>query len=561
MKNTKLSKIILLALSVAILVGCALAFSVSAAEEKTTDDMIVAQNIVYGDKVAIAYAVNVPVADAANTTVNYYWEGASDVVKKATYLSDTTYTKDGVKYPVFITEGVAAKELAKVAYVTTDGNTYKSYSAAEYLYIRLYEDGFAAKTEADVGEDGKDYNRKLLYQNLLNYGEQAQLVFDYKTDKLLNDYSIAYTTSELINLAGKSYVFGHGAISVEGTVIGEGTIAGWTVTDLVNGGSSESENVVLSLTGAYQVEPIFGVHEHIDENNDHICDNCPEKISDCTTTDGDHICDLCGKIATKCADGNADGKCDTCGAYTFDSTVNTTESIVVSHVQSNTIKATTTSINTPQTSITNADRDTNYPYGTFFSLATDPVDATNSVINIDTNKFDGGGANAPATIVFNTSDSTNAYSVFEADMYIGNGVYVIGSTTRYYFDAVYFHIGGTSSGTKLTWYHSSTKQENSYQLKFAGQILADGYTDSWIKYKVVCDSTNYYAYYSVDGGATYTFIASAKHNAGSVPTSFLIQTNTYGVTYEANLDNVSIKNVNSVSIPLVNGTVETYPAN
>lgn len=212
MKNTKLSKIILLAISVAVLVGCALAFSVSAAEEKTTDDMIVAQNIVYGDKVAIAYAVNVPVADAANTTVNYYWEGASDVVKKATYFSDCII--DDVVYPVFITEGVAAKELAKVAYVTTDGgNTYKSYSAAEYLYVRLYVDGFGAKTEADVGEDGKDYNRKLLYQNLLNYGEQAQIIFDHNADKLVTDCTIAYTNADDITINSGEYAF-----SVAGSV-------------------------------------------------------------------------------------------------------------------------------------------------------------------------------------------------------------------------------------------------------------------------------------------------------------------------------------------------------
>ena len=318
MKNTKLSKIILLALSVAVLVGCALAFSVSAAEEE--NDGIVLKNLYYDEKVAILFAVDATVGQAENgdVTVEYYWDDATDDVKQATYYPDDGTL--GTDYPVFITEGLAAKELGKLAHVTfTDASGAKheeTYSVAEYLYKRLYVDGFAAKTEAD----GKDYNRKLLYQNLLNYGEQAQLVFDYKTDKLLNNYSIAYTTSELINLAGKSYVFGHGAISVEGTVIGEGTIAGWTVTDLVNGGSSESENVVLSLTGAYQVEPIFGVHECLDEDNDHLCDSCGEVASTCVNANNtvDHKCDICGKVVDACADGDdEDSRCDVCGVYSF----------------------------------------------------------------------------------------------------------------------------------------------------------------------------------------------------------------------------------------------------
>ena len=37
----------------------------------------------------------------------------------------------------------------------------------------------------------------LLYQHLLEYGAQAQIIFNNEADKLVTDYSIAYTTSEL----------------------------------------------------------------------------------------------------------------------------------------------------------------------------------------------------------------------------------------------------------------------------------------------------------------------------------------------------------------------------
>lgn len=219
MKNKTISKIMLLALSVAILIGCAFAFSASA-EETPVSKGILSQNIVYGDKVAVAFAVDASIENAENVTVNYYWEDAPDVVKKATLLDPSIEaniykTKDSegndITYPVFITEGVAPKELTKVAhatYVAADGKEYtKSYSAAEYLYVKLYKEGYEFKNESDVGKDGKDYDRKLLYQHLLNYGAQAQKVLGHKDDKLVTDCTIAYTNADDITINGGKYAF------------------------------------------------------------------------------------------------------------------------------------------------------------------------------------------------------------------------------------------------------------------------------------------------------------------------------------------------------------------
>ncbi len=49
-------------------------------------------------------------------------------------------------------------------------------------------------------------------------------------------------------------------------------------------------------------------------NNDHNCDVCGTKLSDCADTNNDHNCDVCGTKLSDCADTNNDHKCDVCGA-------------------------------------------------------------------------------------------------------------------------------------------------------------------------------------------------------------------------------------------------------
>ena len=98
MKNTKFSKIALLVLSVAILVGCALAFSVSA-EEAPADNAILAQNLVYGDKVAVAYAINASIEDAAAEFSEGGKDGDVGKAKVNVICSDRHYRigRDGLR--------------------------------------------------------------------------------------------------------------------------------------------------------------------------------------------------------------------------------------------------------------------------------------------------------------------------------------------------------------------------------------------------------------------------------------------------------------------------------
>ena len=51
-----------------------------------------------------------------------------------------------------------------------------------------------------------------------------------------------------------------------------------------------------------------------DGNSDHKCDTCDKTLSECADGNSDHKCDTCDKTLSECADGNSDHKCDKCGA-------------------------------------------------------------------------------------------------------------------------------------------------------------------------------------------------------------------------------------------------------
>lgn len=54
-------------------------------------------------------------------------------------------------------------------------------------------------------------------------------------------------------------------------------------------------------------------HECIDNNSDHLCDVCGNRLTACVDNDLDHNCDVCGIKITSCVDNNKDHLCDICG--------------------------------------------------------------------------------------------------------------------------------------------------------------------------------------------------------------------------------------------------------
>lgn len=228
MKNTKITKIALLVLSVALLVGAAIGFSVSA-EETAKEYEILAKNVVYGDKTAVAVAVNATIEEANNETVKvaYYWaEDGAASWEKATLLNTNVANNLYEGKPTFAAAGVAAKNLGDVLYLTTytgdapanDAN-WISYSPAEYFYSRLYKDGFINKTEAD----GIDYNKRLMYEAQLQLSANAQVVLNHKADQLVSDCTMAYTNVSDITINDGKYAFASSGEAITVSIVYHGT--------------------------------------------------------------------------------------------------------------------------------------------------------------------------------------------------------------------------------------------------------------------------------------------------------------------------------------------------
>lgn len=370
MKNTNFTKIAVLVLSLALLMGAVVAVSASAADEPE----IFAQNVIYGDKISIVYAVDTTLeaANAGEVKVKYYWEDAPEALYDAVLL-DTTDTKNLCEgKPTFATTGVAPKELGKVAYATVyTGNApaadaeWKSYSVAEYLYDRLYKDGYVNYDEGD----GVDYNRKNAYEALLDLGANLQLVLGYETNELVTEYTYAYTTNADVTINGKRAAFD--VASVNAVYNGSLAHVGWTITDLEGNETEAAKDAAIAVNGVIAISPKIDVHECADTNNDHYCDKCSEKLTNC------------GEGAV------VDGLCDVCKKMTFDFGYTMTKGIALARGDAKSATATVvqTSIGTGTPDGYNSET---YKWGVLAQVTADPKDAANKVLKIDVNSGNGG---------------------------------------------------------------------------------------------------------------------------------------------------------------------------
>jgi len=169
MKNIKLSRILILALSLVVLVGAAFGFSASAEDTEYTNE-IVSMNIAYGDTIQVLIALDTPVDNQEGITVKYIDPNGEE--KIATYWK--TMDVKGIDRPVWYTEGISAKDLGQdvvaTVYVNGEAISTANVSVAHYLYTKLYKEGYInAKSELDL-------HKKALYQNLLTYAASAETV-------------------------------------------------------------------------------------------------------------------------------------------------------------------------------------------------------------------------------------------------------------------------------------------------------------------------------------------------------------------------------------------------
>ena len=270
MKRIKSAKILVLALSLALLVGSVFCISSLAADNGSLE--IEAINVQHGDRTYVIIAVDAPDIDPATVEVNYSFSGNTYT---ATYLGKSAiwYETNGdiTEYPIFSTIGIPAKDMGEdivaEAHIKNSGDTgvARNVSVATYLYQRLYKDGFITKTEAD----GEDFDSKELYLYMLEYGARAQKVLwnnkDENAEKqrtLVTDYIAIYANDALVNgVANFAIMKESGEITLvyTGTELNQ---SGWYVTTYDEAGVGTTKEIsgnTITATESFTASPLFSV--------------------------------------------------------------------------------------------------------------------------------------------------------------------------------------------------------------------------------------------------------------------------------------------------------------
>ncbi len=172
---------------------------------------IVASNIAYEDCFHIAYAVRARLdLDMDFTEMKMlFWSCPQNeyIIGNQSHIADIANINDnngsdivvGEKfYPdcaVFLSSGISAKEIGDTVYARayikdSDGNIYYSnvtkHSILDYIYSRY----------RDAEDGGVSENQITLYKKILEYGANAQAVFNYKTDRLVTDKAVRIEVGE-----------------------------------------------------------------------------------------------------------------------------------------------------------------------------------------------------------------------------------------------------------------------------------------------------------------------------------------------------------------------------
>ena len=225
MKHSRFTKLFVLILSLALLIGSAVCVAASA--DEGADYGIKSVNIAHGDKIQVLIAVDAPNLDAAEAeqlTVTYTYNGETI---EADYWKMMDIYKNGTLYPVFYTVGIAMKDIGEAVVAQVGNGAPMNISVAEYLYTKLYKDGYAFATE------GEKVARKNLYLNLLDYGAQAQKVLwnnKHPEDQrvLVNQLNYVYAVNADVNGNGTSALLDKdGYLSIDYT--GSDMLVGWNV--------------------------------------------------------------------------------------------------------------------------------------------------------------------------------------------------------------------------------------------------------------------------------------------------------------------------------------------
>ena len=653
MKTRKNSKILILVLSLALLIGSVFAITASAAEAETGD--LYAVNVYHNDKLAVMFAVKATQAEIQNGTVQvkYTWNDADPTEEVATYL-EAHPTKAGYVYVV--TTGVAAFALTDTVDFTvyTNGVAGDSgtYSVATYLYNKLYRDAVTG-AEKDV------------YETLVAYGAASQVYFEYNTENMIDAVDYAYTKNSDVKFNGKSYSIGQSTVTA--TYNGTGIVGAWIINGeeiassattyevTVDGVVSVDVKVTCDHTdanpkdhecdycgtemggacadgnkdhncdycGAELSTCADGNNDHncdvcgtklsdcvdagkdhacdicggnvggecADGNNDHNCDYCGDKLTDhtdankdhdcdvcgaenvteCVDENKDHVCDICGEAGAPCADGDGDYRCDACGKYSFNTNMTSGQNgVSISQTQSNNVKPSSSANILHSTTITDAERNAAYHIGTYYSIVTDPTNASNKVLSICLENRNTGGTNYLNNKIRFTPTGAGDLTVFDFDLYfdgnnapVGNDMLVV-----YLLDDSAYKGNwetGTGEGSSGNCGYQKIIFTNTEEghVKFAG-TTSDAVVNQWFSVRVVVDAytETYHIYYSLDGGLTYKALSTNRTSTTLDITklsSVAFGTNTYGdgnnvLKHQEYVDNVDCYRLNCFDFELNKGT-------
>ncbi len=479
-----------------------------------------AKTIVHSDKISIAFRIDsVPSKHVERGNVNlnlvYKWSDEEEW-KYATLRTSGTNTE----YAVFETEGVAAYELTRtleaVAYIGDEipenpgeSSKTKEYSVAEFLYNKLYRDGFVNSTvESEIKAAD-------CYLTLLEYGRTSQISLNKNKDKLVTDCYYIYTDDDA-TVDGKStykFVLVGESVTVSPTYMGHGDVIAWNLVD-------EEGNVVKTIeaTGETTFE----------------------------LTEGGKLVPVLYKLDEY--------------VYDFEFDLSSSSDFAICNVVSNLSKPTgVDGTNYSTTTITANTRPAGYSYATWMSLVTDPKDSTNRVLSIKTSRVEGGGSNALSTIDITPYevDKDGNYLVFHTKALMN----APSGSKNAYHDVAYvdfYNADKTSTKKNIAFYRGSTLQsDGSYNIKSFSKET-DVTTGSWYDLTIVIDVANsiFDVFISADGGETYVQIVdgTATGVAGGV-SSISISANAYQVNSELYLDELSFIQVSDYSVPVSGGAV------
>ena len=239
MKKIKLSKVLMLVLSLALLIGAATVM-VSGAAEAETKPVILSKNIQYGGDFSLMVAVDAATVADGEVKLHLTYTDSDGEEQNITYTDTTSepITVNGVSYDayVFYTKGVAAKDMKTQYYLQAEDSTgaksdVARYSVAEYMYERLYG-GKTITTE-----------QKELYEVVLDFGTKAQKVLNTADTMYVTDYYFASVAEGTVDGTYAQGVFykddaqSFTLATYTGTVPAFHTLSGWTVTKTASDGT------------------------------------------------------------------------------------------------------------------------------------------------------------------------------------------------------------------------------------------------------------------------------------------------------------------------------------